>query len=134
MDLTEQEKLHMKYQLENYKLDVSKLPEFKELKIIFQLCQVLVKIRKLTSYPLIDRLICLVLTLLILTATPEHTFSAMKLVQSKLYSMMKDDLLASYLITYIEKDIARGFDVESIIDVFYVMKERRTQLKMPKFS
>ena len=28
MDFSEQEKLHLKYQLENYKLDISILPEF----------------------------------------------------------------------------------------------------------
>ena len=42
----------------------------------------------------------------------------MKLVKSKLRNRMEDDFLASYLITYIEKDITRDFDVESIIDAF----------------
>ncbi|KAL7220424.1 hypothetical protein ACSBR2_013331 [Camellia fascicularis] len=35
----------------------------------------------------------------------------MKLVKSKLRNRMEDGFLASYLITYIEKDITRGFDV-----------------------
>ena len=56
MDFTEQEKLYLKYQLENYKLDIFKLLEFKELKIIYELCQVLIKIGKSTSYSLINRL------------------------------------------------------------------------------
>ena len=47
---------------------------------------------------------------------------------------MEDGFLASYLITYIEKDIARGFDVDSIIHAFDIMKERRVQLKMANFS
>ena len=58
----------------------------------------------------------------------------MKLVKTKLCNRMEDDFLASYLITYIEKDIAQGFDVKSITDAFYVMKEHQAQLQMPKFS
>ena len=81
----------MKYQLENYKLDVSKLPEFKELKTITELYQVLVKIGKSTNYPLIDSLISLVLTLHVSTATSERAFSAMKLSKSKLRNIIEDD-------------------------------------------
>ncbi|XP_028105826.1 zinc finger MYM-type protein 1-like, partial [Camellia sinensis] len=134
MDFSEQEKLHLKYQLENYKLDISILPEFQKLSTISELCQMLAKTKKSTSYPLINRLIRLVLTLPVSTATSERAFSAMKLVKSKLRNRMEDGFLASYLITYIEKDIARGFDVDSIIDAFDIMKERRAQLKMPNFS
>ncbi|XP_028077986.1 uncharacterized protein LOC114279900 [Camellia sinensis] len=134
MDFFEQEKLHLKYQLENYKLDISILLEFQKLSTISELCQMLAKIKKSTSYPLIDRLIRLVLTLPISTATSEYAFSAMKLVKSKLRNRMEDGFLASYLITYIEKDIARGFDVDSIIHAFDIMKKRRAQLKMSNFS
>ena len=74
------------------------------------------------------------LILSVSTVTSEHAFPAMKLVKSKLRNRMEDDFLVSYLITYIEKDIARGFDILPIIDDFYVMKERHTQLHMPKFS
>ncbi|XP_028085633.1 uncharacterized protein LOC114286660 [Camellia sinensis] len=134
MDFSEQEKLHLKYQLENYKLDISILPEFQKLSTISELCQLLAKTKKLTSYPLIDRLIRLVLTLPVSTATSERAFSAMKLIKSKLHNRIEDGFLASYLITYIEKDIDRGFDVDSIIHAFDIMKERRVQLKMPNFS
>ena len=50
------------------------------------------------------------------------------------FTKTRKKFLASYLITYIKKDIAQDFDIESIIDVFYVMKERQAQLQMPKFS
>ncbi|XP_028079332.1 zinc finger MYM-type protein 1-like [Camellia sinensis] len=106
MDFSEQEKLHLKYQLENYKFDISILPEFQKLSTISELCQMLAKTKKSTSYPLIDRLIRLVLTLPVSTATSERAFSAMKLAKSKLRNRMEDGFLASYLITYIEKDIA----------------------------
>jgi len=37
---------------------------------------------------------------------------------------MKDDFLANYLIVYIEKEIAKRFTIDMIIDEFYYMKER----------
>ena len=47
---------------------------------------------------------------------------------------MEDDYLANFLITYIEKDIARGLDTDSIIDAFNNKKECRAQFKMSDFS
>ena len=94
----------------------------------------LVKAGKSTSYHFIDRLICLVLILSVSTATSERAFLTIKLVKNKLRNRMEDDFLSSYLITYIEKDITRDFDVESITDAFYVKKEHRVQLQMPKLS
>ena len=42
---------------------------------------------------------------------------------------MEDDFLANYFIVYIEKEIAKRFTIDMIIDYFYSMKERQTQLK-----
>ncbi|KAI8563423.1 hypothetical protein RHMOL_Rhmol03G0110200 [Rhododendron molle] len=58
----------------------------------------------------------------------------MKFVKTRLRNTMEDDFLATFLITYIEKDIARSFDANSIIDAFNYMKERQIQFKMPYFS
>ncbi|KAH1064724.1 hypothetical protein J1N35_029711 [Gossypium stocksii] len=69
-------------------------------------------------YPLIDRLIRLILTLPVLTASSERAFSAMKIVKTRLRSKMKDDFLRSSLVMYIEKEIAEKFDVNEIIDDF----------------
>ncbi|KAF2289443.1 hypothetical protein GH714_036213 [Hevea brasiliensis] len=103
------------------------------LEITDDLCQALhLKSRKSTIYPLIDRLVRLVLTLLVSTATNEQAFSAMSLVKTKLHNKMRDDFLANSLITYIEKEITDTFSIDSIIDEFYAMKERRVQLKMPR--
>jgi len=94
---------------------------------IADLCQGLVE--KSTIYPLIDKLIRLILTLPVLTATIERAFSAMKIVKTRLRNRMEDDFLANYLIVYIEKEIAKRFTIDMIIDDFYSMKERRAQLK-----
>ncbi|XP_028075302.1 uncharacterized protein LOC114277602 [Camellia sinensis] len=102
--------------------------QFQQLLTISELCQMLVSTRKSTIYPLVDRLIRLVLTLPVSTATTEPTFLAMKIVKTRLRNRMEDDFLSSYLLTNVEKDIVRDFDVDSIIDVFYVMNERQAQL------
>ncbi|KAL7220771.1 hypothetical protein ACSBR2_013626 [Camellia fascicularis] len=60
---------------------------------ISDLCQMLVTTRKSTVYSLVDRLICLVITLPVSTATTERAFSAMNIVKIKLRNMMKDDFL-----------------------------------------
>ena len=101
---------------------------------ISELCQVLVKTRKSIIYPLVDRLILLVLTLPVLTVTTERVFFAMKLVKTRLRNKMEDDFLASYMITYIEKDITWTVTIDSIIVEFDTMKERRAQFKMSKFE
>ena len=120
--------------MQNYKLDVSRHPEFQNLSTISKLSEVLAKTRKCTIYHLFDRLIQFILTLHVSTATTERAFSAMKCVKTRLHNRMEDNHLANFLITYIEKDIARGLDTDSIIDAFNNKKECRTQFKMPDFS
>ncbi|XP_057488502.1 uncharacterized protein LOC130774472 [Actinidia eriantha] len=129
-DFTEQEKLHLKYQLQHYELDIHQHYELQHVSTISELCQVWVKTKRSMIYPLVDRLIRLVLTLPVLTATTERVFLAMNLVKTKLRNKIEDDFLANYLITYIEKEIAQDFDTDSIIDEFYCMKERRTQFPL----
>ncbi|KAJ9174848.1 hypothetical protein P3X46_013449 [Hevea brasiliensis] len=131
-DFSEQEKLHLRYQLEHFELDIQHDSEMQKLSTISELCQYLVKSRKSTIYPLINRLVRLVLTLLVSTATTERAFSAMSLVKTKLRNNMGHDFLANSFIIYIEKEIVDTFSIDSIIDEFYAMKERRVQLKMPR--
>ncbi|KAH1081436.1 hypothetical protein J1N35_021197 [Gossypium stocksii] len=63
-------------------------------------------------------------------STFERAFFAIKIVRTKHRNKM-EDYLESYLITYIEKEIAQTFEDNSIIDDFYDMKERKLQFKMP---
>lgn len=126
--------MHLKFQLEHYEFDFHRNPDLQNLSTISELCQVLMKTRKAIIHPLVDKLIRLVLTLPVSTATTERAFSAMSIVKTKLHNKMEDDYLANYLITYIEKEISRCFDINTIIDEFCGMKNRRAQLMMPKFS
>ena len=92
---------------------------------ISQLCRGLEISGKSKFYHLIDRLIHLVLTLPVSTATIKRTFSAMKLLKTRLRNRMEDELLADNMIVYIEMEISRNFTMEMIMDEFYSMKNRR---------
>jgi len=81
------------------------------------------KKKRKNIYPLVDRLIRLILTFPVSTATTERAFSAMKIVKTRLRSRIEDDFLANYLIVYIVKEIAERFIMNMIIDYFYFMKK-----------
>ena len=65
-----------------------------------------------------NRLIRLVLTLSVSTATTERAFSAMKLVNTRLQTKMEDGFLRDCLVIYIEKEIASVESTNAIIDEF----------------
>ncbi|XP_021730794.1 uncharacterized protein LOC110697724 [Chenopodium quinoa] len=89
----------------------------------------LLETRKSVAYPLVDRLIQLILTLPVSTTTTERAFSAMKIVKTCLRNKIEDDFLFDYFLVYIEKEIAGKFEIKSIIDDFYSMKPRRARVK-----
>ena len=71
-------------------------------------------------------LVKLVLTLPVATTTVEISFSAMKYIKNELRNQKQ--WMNDYLTMYIEKDIARRIDNESIMQRFQNMKPRRRQL------
>ena len=103
---------------------MTKHPDFQNMGTISELCRGLEISRKSKFYHSIDRLIRLVLTLPVSTATIKRTFSAMKLLKTRLRNRMEDELLVDNMIVYIEKEIARNFIMEMIMDEFYSMKNR----------
>ncbi|KAK4579715.1 hypothetical protein RGQ29_029394 [Quercus rubra] len=123
-DFTEHEQELLESQLRHYELDVIKHPDFQNISTISELCRGLKISGKSKIYFLIDRLIRLVLTLPVSTATTERAFSAMKLLKTRLRNRMEDELLTDNMIVYIEKEIAGNFTIEMIMDEFYSMKNR----------
>jgi len=83
--------------------------------------------RKIRVYYLIDRLIRLILTLPVSTATTERAFSAMKIVKTRLRNKMEDEFLADNLVVYIEKEISESFNSDLILDDFVSLRARRMQ-------
>ncbi|XP_057745643.1 uncharacterized protein LOC130963557 [Arachis stenosperma] len=121
-DFTEQEKINLPFQLQHFILDVRQHPTMKNLSTIHELYRCLAETKKLKVYYLIDRLIRLILTLPVFTATIERSFSAMKIINTRLRNKMEDDFLVDSLVIYIEKEIAEKFSSDSIIEDFKSLK------------
>ena len=99
--------------------------KFKNMSTISELCRGLTETQKSQNYYLIDRLIRLVLTLPVSTATTERAFSVMKLIKSSLRNKMGDEFLADSMVVYIERELAENIDTDSIIDAFESLGNRR---------
>ncbi|XP_073131498.1 uncharacterized protein [Henckelia pumila] len=98
-DFTDQDIIALEYELIHFKLDV-----MQNLKVstLVELCQQLTESERSKVYVMLTRLIHLVLTLPVSTATTERAFSAMKHVKKSLRNKMEDDFLADCLTLYIE--------------------------------
>ncbi|KAM6582276.1 hypothetical protein CsatB_009281 [Cannabis sativa] len=127
LDFSENERINLRFQLKHFELDVLTNSKFQNLSSIAELCRRLTETEKSKIYYLIDRLIRLVLTLPVSTATSERAFSAMKIIKTRLRNKIEDDFLANNLVVYIEREIAETFDLDSILDDFVSLKERRLQ-------
>ena len=66
---------------------------------------------------------------LVSTVSTERTFSAMKIVKTRLRKKIEDNLLRNLLVIYIEREIAEKITVDTTIDKFSCMKERRVVFK-----
>jgi hypothetical protein len=102
-------------------------PKLKNLSSTAELCRGLIETGKSEIYYLIDRLIRLILTLPVSTATTERAFSAMKIVKTRLRNKMEDEFLADNLVVYIEKEISESFNSDLILDDFVSLRARRMQ-------
>lgn len=127
-DFSEHEKISLRYQLQHFHLDVVGHPDLNNLSTMSELCEGLKKTGKADTYYLIDRLIRLILTLPVSTATTERSFTTMKIIKTRLRNKMDDEFLADNMMLYIEKEIAEYFTTDSIIDEFKSLKERKVVL------
>lgn len=78
---------------------------------------------------MIYRLICLVLTLPVSTATTKKAFSSMSIIKSKLRNKMEDEFLDDSMVLYIEREYAESIDNDSVISEFEVSGPRRVQFR-----
>ncbi|KAM6586353.1 hypothetical protein CsatA_008958 [Cannabis sativa] len=124
-DFTEYEMVQLRTQFEHF-AHVRELPDFTVLATISDLCQWLVKTRKAEIFPIVYKVITLILTLPVSTATTERSFSAMNIVKTTLRNKMEDEFLSDCLLVYIEREIAKKFSIDSLIDDFRDMQERRS--------
>jgi len=109
----------------HYKHNVVQHSSFRALSNISELCQWLVSTGKSVIYQLVFRVIVLVLTLLVSTATTERAFSAMNIVKTRLRNKIKDEFLTDSLMVYIEREVVATINIDSIIDDFRDSKKWR---------
>ncbi|XP_062013863.1 uncharacterized protein LOC133730252 [Rosa rugosa] len=110
--------------------DIQKDPRFANTTTVSDLCRRLVESRKSAFFPIIYRLICLVLTLPVSTATTERTISSMNIIKNKLRNKMEDEFFDDLMVLYIEKviiekEFADSIDNDSVIAKFEVSGPRR---------
>ena len=124
-DFTDYDKQLLEKELYHFEHNIVQDPEFKKLKSLYELSQWLVRTRNSKHYKIVYRMVRLVLTLPVSTATTEQAFSAMKVVKTNLRNKMENDFLTDSLMLYVEKDIASTFSLDSIVDDLEDLKERR---------
>jgi hypothetical protein len=118
--------------LPHFQLDICNHPELKSLTSLADLTNGLVKLGKDSSYPMVDKLLRLFLTLPVSTATTERAFSAMKFVKTRLRSKMGDGYLRDYLAVYTERELAAMISSDDIIKAYDLANTRRAKFKITK--
>ncbi|XP_022860613.1 zinc finger MYM-type protein 1-like [Olea europaea var. sylvestris] len=105
MDFNSEELLLLRPQLDKFLMFVRMDEAFFNLKSISCVAQKLVEIGSSCYFPLVYRLITLVLLLNVATASVERVFSAMNLIKNDLRNKMGDEMLNDNLVVYMEKDL-----------------------------
>ena len=88
----------LRVEVKHYECNVVQHSDFKKLSSVSELYQWLVKTQKSLFYPYVYKVITLLLTLLVSTATRERAFSAMNIVKNMLCNKMEDDFLIDSMI------------------------------------
>ncbi|XP_062028866.1 uncharacterized protein LOC133744851 [Rosa rugosa] len=125
MDFSSSDMLAIDMECGYFLTDIQRDPRFAKTTSVSDLCRRLVESRKSAFFPMIYRLICLVLTLPVSTATTERAFSAMNIIKNKLRNKMEDDFLDDLMVLNIEKEFADSIDNDSVIAEFEMSGPRR---------
>ena len=102
-------------QLKTYIHDMQSTEEFLAFKVIRQLVEKMVEMKKNVSYPLVYSFVTLVLILLVAIVTVERTFSIMNIIKNRLRNKIGDQWMNDCLVTHIEKDIFKTIKCEEIM-------------------
>jgi hypothetical protein len=128
MDFNQQEMIALERQLNHFKVDASSAEDMKNIETLMQLCQIFVGTKRHRVWNMVDRLIRLLVTLPVSTATAERVFSILKITKTRLRNKMEDLYLANSLLVQIEGEIAGDYTYNDIIRDFKNLKKRRADL------
>ncbi|XP_039823667.1 zinc finger MYM-type protein 1-like [Panicum virgatum] len=120
-------------QLQTFIIHVRRVEAFRACYDLASLAMKMVELKRHEIFPLVYRLIELALLLPVATASVERAFSAMKIIKTELRNKMSDGWLNDLMVVYIEREIFKGIDLESIKKAFQKKKDRNMQLpKSPR--
>lgn len=127
-DFSEMDLLLIRHELENFLVSVRLDERFSDIEDLSSLSKKMVETMKEKMFPLVYRLIELVLLLPVATATVERVFSGMKYCKSELRNRMGDKYLNDCLLVYIEKALFIDISNERILKRFQDMATRKNLL------
>jgi len=118
----------LEQQLKHFVVDASTDKELKNVSTLTNLCRCLVESGRNSIYNLIDRLLRLLVTLPVSTASAERAFSTLKIIKTRLRNKMEDDFLANSLLVNIEREITEKYSYDDVLEHFAGVKNRRADL------
>ncbi|KAK9689819.1 hypothetical protein RND81_09G083500 [Saponaria officinalis] len=127
LDFSSYDRFALDLECEFFVADIDKDPRFTKITSILDLCRQMVDFGKTSFYPMIYRLICLILTLPISTATTERAFSSMNIIKNKLRNKMNDEFLDDLMVLYIERIYADNIKNQDVIAEFELGGPRRVK-------
>ncbi|CAI9287095.1 unnamed protein product [Lactuca saligna] len=117
-DFDDVEMMQLDGELEIYYHALHKDGRFTSLQGISDLSCLMVETGTHRSYPMVYRLLKLVLVLPVATAMVERCFSAMKFLKTDLHNKIGDDFLNDVMISYVEKEALMKVKIEDVMDRF----------------
>ncbi|XP_042458776.1 zinc finger MYM-type protein 1-like [Zingiber officinale] len=127
-DFSWNERMLVEQELETYIDDIKSDERFEGISNLGALAKKMIETMKNRVFPLVYRMMELVLLLPVATATVERVFSTMNIVKIDLRNRIGDEWMNDSLVVYIEKDVFNTVDNEPILQRFQNMESRRMQL------
>ncbi|KAL0885922.1 hypothetical protein Bca101_009905 [Brassica carinata] len=127
-DFSHMERMTLEHQLGLYIDNIREDERFSNLKNLGDLACMMVETEKHLSHPQVYRLLKLVLTLPVATATVERCFSAMKIVKTSLRNRISDQFLNDCVVCFVEKELFEKLTNDAVIKIFQKMESRRINL------
>ena len=128
-DFTQQEICGLEQQLKHFVVDASNDKELKNVSTLTNLCRCLVETGRHSIYNLIDRLLRLLVTLPVSTASAERAFSFLKIIKTRLRNKMEDNFVANSMLINIEREITEKYSYDDVLEHFTAAKRRRADLE-----
>ena len=95
---------------------------------ISELSKILVSLRLHLVFPLVYRLVVIVLTLPVSTATGERVFSTMRFIKNGLRSAMGEDYFRNVISLFVEKERFGSISNDQVMQAFMAMKDRYIEI------